>query len=531
MLHRVGIKRTDKLMVGNIDTGKADYMDVAEILEALDADDLAESANRVWLTPALKTKLENLSASNYTLAQLQGYFYPKDTNPSGYLTAASALDAAKLSGMIAAALIPGLDASKITAGILAAARIPDLDASKITTGTLSIDRIPLIPASKLEDFALTLSDYILKTAIGAANGVTPLGADIKVPTGYIPGLDAGKIISGILAEERIPAIYAKIADIVDNLTSTDPNVPASANQLRVLNEKIDGLAGSKYLGSYPSFEALTFEYPEGAGQDWHNNQGGWKAEVDLGVGEDVANYSFDLSDLKWVRGLGTSDLETSLTVKQKYEANPDTNAYSDAEKAKLAAIEAGATADQTGAEIKALYEAEPDTNAFTDALLSKLNSITEIFTTALKTSYDAAATWVSTNGQNVLDRLTALESKKEKEFAISDETTAFVADPATPIFSYRFLVAFTGMKIPLLQVIGAPTGSKLEVDVHKNGVSIFSTTLTVDIGEYLSINADVPAVMTAATIDWAVGDLMEVFVLDPGSTDAAFGGKMLIKNY
>lgn len=37
------------------------------------------------------------------------------------------------------------------------------------------------------------------------------------------------------------------------------------------------------------------------------------------------------------------------------------------EKDKLSGIENNATADQTGAEIKALYEAEPDTNEFTDA--------------------------------------------------------------------------------------------------------------------------------------------------------------------
>lgn len=46
--------------------------------------------------------------------------------------------------------------------------------------------------------------------------------------------------------------------------------------------------------------------------------------------------------------------------------------FSDAEKTKLAGIEAGATADQSGAEIKAAYEAESDTNAFTDAEKSKL---------------------------------------------------------------------------------------------------------------------------------------------------------------
>ena len=42
---------------------------------------------------------------------------------------------------------------------------------------------------------------------------------------------------------------------------------------------------------------------------------------------------------------------------------------------KLDGIESGATADQTNAEIKTAYEANSNTNAFTDALLSKLNGI------------------------------------------------------------------------------------------------------------------------------------------------------------
>ena len=42
---------------------------------------------------------------------------------------------------------------------------------------------------------------------------------------------------------------------------------------------------------------------------------------------------------------------------------------------KLGGIEEGATADQTNAEIKTAYEANSDTNAFTDALQSKLNAI------------------------------------------------------------------------------------------------------------------------------------------------------------
>jgi len=50
------------------------------------------------------------------------------------------------------------------------------------------------------------------------------------------------------------------------------------------------------------------------------------------------------------------------------------------ERSKLSGIEASATADQTGAEIKALYEAESDTNAFTDAEQTKLSGLPSTIT-------------------------------------------------------------------------------------------------------------------------------------------------------
>lgn len=46
-----------------------------------------------------------------------------------------------------------------------------------------------------------------------------------------------------------------------------------------------------------------------------------------------------------------------------------------AERTKLTGVETNATADQTGAEIKALYEAESDTNTFTDAEQTKLSNL------------------------------------------------------------------------------------------------------------------------------------------------------------
>ena len=68
---------------------------------------------------------------------------------------------------------------------------------------------------------------------------------------------------------------------------------------------------------------------------------------------------------------------TGAEIKSLYEAEDDTNAFTDAEQTKLAGIEAGATGDMTGAEIKAAYEAESDTNAFTDSEKTKLEGIEE----------------------------------------------------------------------------------------------------------------------------------------------------------
>ena len=65
-------------------------------------------------------------------------------------------------------------------------------------------------------------------------------------------------------------------------------------------------------------------------------------------------------------------LMTGAEIKAAYEAMADTNAYTDAEKTKLAGIEPGATADMTDAEIKTAYENNADTNAFTDAEKAKL---------------------------------------------------------------------------------------------------------------------------------------------------------------
>ena len=98
---------------------------------------------------------------------------------------------------------------------------------------------------------------------------------------------------------------------------------------------------------------------------------------------------------------GATADQTNAEIKTAYEANANTNEFSDAEQTKLAGIETGATADQTNAEIKTAYEANANTNEFTDAEKTKLgnlgslNSLSDVNTSGVADGkilkYDASA--------------------------------------------------------------------------------------------------------------------------------------------
>ncbi len=81
-------------------------------------------------------------------------------------------------GTIPAAIVPDLDASKITTGAFNDAQIPDLDAAKITTGAFADARVPDLDASKVTTGTFT--------------------------AGQIPDLDASKTTTGVFDPARIP---------------------------------------------------------------------------------------------------------------------------------------------------------------------------------------------------------------------------------------------------------------------------------------------------------------------------------------
>ena len=121
-------------------------------------------------------------------------------------------------------------------------------------------------------------------------------------------------------------------------------------------------------------------------------------ETDLDTNADQILFAQqEITDkLSGIEENATAD-QTNVEIKTAYEANSDTNAFTDALQSKLNAIESGATADQTNVEIKTAYEANSDTNAFTDAEKTKLSGIETSADVTDTTNVDAAGAVMNTD--------------------------------------------------------------------------------------------------------------------------------------
>lgn len=158
---------------------------------------------------------------------------------------------------------------------------------------------------------------------------------------------------------------AELLDKVDKVIGKDLS---DENYTTAEKQKLAGLESSKFKWQFLSLVAL--QNAIGI-----REIGAW-AYVDEWVGKDVVQYNYDSTDDDWFEIKGTTTAETPVSIKLKYESNPDTNAYTDAEKWKLA-------------------------------------SITAIFTTALKGIYDNAVDWIGNNGATLLGHLSLTNNPHE----------------------------------------------------------------------------------------------------------------------
>lgn len=131
--------------------------------------------------------------------------------------------------------------------------------------------------------------------------------------------------------------------------------------------KLAGLEGSHFKGTYVDLAALQTAYPTAAAGDY--------ADVDAGAGSEVVRHLWDASDAAWKPQTSATTL-TAAQVKSLYEANPDTNAYTDAEKAKLAGL--GAAAAAVEPQVVVAQSMSPYVDRFTLSTLTQQAAVTTL---------------------------------------------------------------------------------------------------------------------------------------------------------
>ena len=179
------------------------------------------------------------------------------------------------------------------------------------------------------------------------------------------------LVSG--AAKAPTASQLDYGELAINYSSTDPQLfikDSSGSVISILSSYAP-LAGADFTGNV-SFDAnvvIKGDSTNGSGELTLNCEINSHAVKIKGPAHSAsANYTLTLPT-----SAGSSS--QVLTTDGSGNLSWAVSSMSTADKTKLDGIETGATADQTGAEIKSLYEAEADTNAFTDALLTKLNNI------------------------------------------------------------------------------------------------------------------------------------------------------------
>lgn len=108
-------------------------------------------------------------------------------------------------------------------------------------------------------------------------------------------------------------------------------------------DKLASLESSRFKGVFTSLDNLI------AGVD--RPKAGDYAQVDRGVGNNAVIYIYDRSDGEWLEQKSATTL-TASQVKELYEQNPNTEAFTTAFRSKLEGMEVGATRNATDAQLR-----------------------------------------------------------------------------------------------------------------------------------------------------------------------------------
>ena len=229
-------------------------------------------------------------------------------------------------------------------------------------------------------------------------------------------------ISGTkLANTSVPPTKLSSGSLPTNVTVASANIVDGT----IVNADINGsaaIAGTKIAPNFGSQVVQT------------------TGNIVVGGTVDGRNVSTDGTKLDGIEAGATAD-QTNAEIKTAYEANANTNEFSDAEQTKLAGIETAATADQTAAEIKTLLQS----NKLTDA---------EIATGTLDNRYytETELSPTANAGQNVLDARYYTETEAEAKFLRQDSSET-IASGVTWSNSDAFVATTAAINARIIDLI------------------------------------------------------------------------------
>jgi hypothetical protein len=261
----------------------------------------------------------------------------------------------------------------------------------------------------------------------------------------------------------------------------------------------------------------------GASPEGHNHDGVYAAYTD--ITDQIALHDDDDASHPYILGLIAALPANFAYTKEEsdalfltisgaastYQTQAGMSSYlTSATAASTYQTQAGMSSYLTSATAASTYQTQAGMSSYLTSATAASTYQTQAAMSSYLTSATAASTYLAKNSVPV-----------KVPLVCSDLDTELTT--GTTVAYYRPVGAFTlaGVRGSLKN---AATGTtKLEVDVKKNGVSVFSTTLTFDASSKTTVGASVPAVLSTTAI--ADDDEMTVDILNVGST---YGGSGLM---
>ena len=324
--------------------------------------------------------------------------------------------------------------------------------------------------------AYTPANAASLSAVALSGSYADLADKPFIPTG--PGdIGAASAAQGALADTAVqPGALSVQLDLkVDKVAGYGLS---QENFTAAEKAKLAGLEGSHFKGVFASLVALQSAFPTASAGDY--------ADVDAGVGSATIRYVWDDSDAEW-QPVGAGTPLTAADIKTLYESNPDTNAYTDAEKSKLSGIAAGATA-----------------NANTDSLAEGASNF---YHTAARVLNTVLAGLSLASGAAVVDTDGVLVAFGKLQRQINDMATAISGKQET-------LVSGTNIKtINGSNLLGSGDLSTI-AGLPSRTVTASGAVTPADAGHWLICDSASPIALTIgaeATAAWTVPGILPMF--------------------